>query len=488
MTTAIRTAMMENDERPKLSPHQKALKINLDPLFYGTFAEIGAGQEVARWFFKVGAAAGTISKSISAYDMAVSDAIYGRCKRYVSRERLQGMLDYEHGLNLERLQSSRRESTAFFAFANTVAARNYLGTNECHGWMGVKFQAHPRDENSQIIIHVRMLDRENDLQQETLGIVGVNLLYAAFFLHHRPEQILESLLDNLTTQRIEIDMIEFSGIEFRHVDNRVMSLKLVQLGLSGAAMFGPTGEVLQPSEVLRKRPILVERGSFRPVTKVNIDMIKSAHERFASEPEVEPGQVVELMEITMKNLLATGKIDLNDFLARADVLAAAGKTVLISDYFEYFRLAAYLTRYTSQPIAVTMGVASLQDLFMEQYYAGLEGGILEAFGKLFTKDLRIYVYPLRDPATGELSTVQNIKMPGDLHSLYCHLVERGRIKQLDNFDETVLHIFSRDVLRRIKDHDDSWEAMVPPEIAQVIKDRHFFGYREAEATDDALLR
>jgi len=477
---------MENDERPKLTPHQKALKINLDPLFYGTFAEIGAGQEVARWFFKVGAAAGTISKSISAYDMAVSDAIYGRCKRYVSRERLQGMLDYEHGLNLERLQSSRRESTAFFAFANTVAARNYQGTNECHGWMGVKFQAHPRDDNSQIIIHVRMLDRENDLQQEVLGIVGVNLLYAAFFLHHRPEQILESLLDNLTIQRIEIDMIEFSGIEFRHVDNRVMSLKLVQLGLSGAAMFGPTGEVLQPSEVLRKRPILVERGSFRPVTKVNIDMIQSAHERFASEPEVEPGQVVELMEITMKNLLATGKIDLNDFLARADVLAAAGKTVLISDYFEYYRLAAYLTRYTSQPIAVTMGVASLQDLFKEEYYAGLEGGILEAFGKLFTKDLRIYVYPLRDPATGELSTVQNIKMPGALHSLYCHLVERGRIKQLDNFDESVLHIFSRDVLRRIKNNDPSWETMVPPEIARVIRDRHYFGYQEPEGSAEAM--
>jgi hypothetical protein len=478
--------MMENDERPKLSPHQKALKINLDPLFYGTFAEIGAGQEVARWFFKVGAAAGTISKSISAYDMAVSDAIYGRCKRYVSRERLQGMLDYEHSLNLERLQSARRESTAFFAFANTVAARNYQGTNECHGWMGVKFQAHPRDDNSQIIIHVRMLDRENDLQQETLGIVGVNLLYAAFFLHHKPELILESLLDNLTTQRIEIDMIEFSGIEFRHVDNRVMSLKLVQLGLSGAAMFGPTGEVLQPSEILRKRPILVERGSFRPVTKVNIDMIKSAYERFSSEPEVEPGRIVELMEITMTNLLAAGKIDLNDFLARADVLAAAGKTVLISDYFEYYRLAAYLTRYTSQPIAVTMGVASLQDLFKEQYYAGLEGGILEAFGKLFTKDLRIYVYPLKDMTTGQFSTVQNIKMPGDLHSLYCHLVERGRIKQLDNFDESVLHIFSRDVLRRIKDNDASWETMVPPEIAQVIKHRRFFGYRDPEGSTEAM--
>jgi len=477
---------MDQDERPKLTTNQKALKINLDPMFYGTFAEIGAGQEVARWFFKVGAAAGTISKSISAYDMAVSDAIYGKCKRYVSRERLQGMLDYEHTLNLERLQSSRRESTAFFAFANTVAARNYQGTNECHGWMGVKFQAHPRDEDSQIIIHVRMLDRENDLQQEVLGIVGVNLLYAAFFLHHRPEQILESLVDNLTTQRIEIDMIEFSGIEFRHVDNRVMSLKLVQLGLSGAAMFGPKGEVLQPSEILRKRPILVERGSFRPVTKVNIDMIRSAHERFASEPEVEPGQVVELMEITMKNLLAAGKIDLNDFLARADVLAAAGKTVLISDYFEYYRLAAYLTRYTTQPIAVTMGAASLQELFMEQYYSGLEGGILEAFGKLFTKDLRIYVYPLKDPTTGELVTVQSMQMPADLQSLYRYLVERGRIKQLDNFDESVLHIFSRDVLRRIKEHDRSWEAMVPAEIAQLIKDRRYFGYREVEGAVDAI--
>src|ERR1700691_6261980 len=419
-----------------LSTHDKALRINLDPIRYGTFAEIGAGQEVARWFFRVGAAAGSISKSISAYDMAVSDAIYGRCKRYVSRERLQNMLDYEHSLNLERLRASRGDTTAFFAFADTVAARNFQGTNECHGWMGVKYQAHPRDQDSQIIIHVRMLDHENALQQEALGIVGVNLLYGAFFLHHKPELLVESLLDNLSTERIEIDMIEFSGIEFRHVDNRVMSLKLVQLGLSGAAMFGPSGEVLQASEVLRKRPVLVERGSFRPVTKVNIDMIKSAHERFAAEPEVKGDKVLELMEITMKNLLATGKIDLTDFLARADVLAAAGKTVLISDYFEYYRLAPYLTRYTSQPIAVTMGLASLQDLFKEEYYSGLEGGILEAFGRLFTKDLRIYVYPLRDPATGQLSTVENMRMPGDLHNLYLHLVERGRIRQLDNYDES----------------------------------------------------
>jgi len=475
------------DERPRLTTNQKALKINLDPMRYGTFAEIGAGQEVARGFFKVVAAVGTISKSMSAYDMAVSDAIYGRCKRYVSRERLQSMLDHEHRLNLERLQLSRGSGTSFFAFADTVAARNYKGTNECHGWMGVKFQTHPRDKDSQVIIHVRMLENENGLQQEALGIVGVNLLYAAFFLHHKPHLMLESLLDNLTTARIEIDMVEFSGIEFRHVDNRVMSLKLVQLGLSGAAIFGPTGEVLQPSELLRKRVILVERGSFRPVTKVNMDMVRCANDRFANEPEVKDKQVVQLMEITMRNLLSAGEIDLSDFLARADTLGAVGKTVLISDYFEYYRLAAYLTRYTAEPIAVTMGVTNVLDLFSEQYYTELEGGILEAFGKLFTKDLRLYVYPLRDHVTGQLKMVENLEIPGTQHNLFRHLLERGRIKQLDNIDESVLHIFSRDVLKRIKENDASWEDIVPSEVAQMVKQRQLFGYRNLEGLEDAAF-
>jgi len=468
-------------DREILNTHDKALRINLDPMRYGTFAEIGAGQEVARWFFRVGAAAGSISKSISAYDMAVSDAIYGRCKRYVSRERLQSMLDHEHALNLERLRPQRGDTTAFFVFADTVSARNFQGTNECHGWMGVKYQAHPRDEDSQILIHVRMKDTENNLQQEALGIVGVNLLYSACFLHHKPEQMLESLLDNLSTDRIEIDMVEFSGIEFRHVDNRVMSLRLVQLGLSGAAMFGPSGEVLQPSEILRKRPVLVERGSFRPVTRVNIDMLDSAHSRFASELAPERAtQVVDLMEITMRNLLSTGKIDLSDFLARVDMLAAAGKTVLISDYFEYYRLAAWIRRYTSEPISLTMGVASLLDLFREEFYTDLEGGILEAFGKLFTRDLRIYVYPLRDPATGNLATVENVQMPPKVEELYHHLVRGGSIRQLDNYDASVLHIFSRDVLKRIACGDCSWHTMVPPEILDVIRKHHLLGYHETE--------
>lgn len=469
---------MTEREGAGLTTHEKALRINLDPLRYGTFAEIGAGQEVARWFFHVGGAAGTISKSMSAYDMAVSDAIYGHSKRYVSRERLQSMLDYEHALNLERLRGSRGDSTAFFAFADTVSARNYQGTNECHGWLGVKYQVHPRDEDSQIIIHVRMLDRENALQQEALGIVGVNLLYGAFFLHHKPDQLLESLLDNLSTERVEIDMIEFSGIEFRYVDNRVMSLELVRSGLSGAAMFEPSGKVLQPSEVLRKRPVLVERGSFRPVTKVNMDMLNCASRRFSAELGPEKGsQVVDLLEITMRNLMAAGKLDLRDFLARADLLAATGKTVLISDYFEYYRLAHYLARYTSEPIALTMGMASLRDVFDEQYYKDLEGGVLEACGKLFTRDLRIYAYPLRDGATGAIETVANFRVAPGLAHLYRHMVDHGRILQLSDYDPAVLDIFSKDVLKKIERGDSSWVEMVPPEIARMIEERRFFGYQ-----------
>jgi hypothetical protein len=296
--------------------HQKALRINLDPSWYGTFAEIGAGQEVVRWFFRVGGAAGTIAKSISAYDMTVSDAVYGPSDRYVSRHRLHSMLDHELQLNLERLSDKRGESTCFFAFADTVTARSFRGNNECHGWMGVKFQAHPCDEPSQIILHVRMLDTEAALQQEALGIVGVNLLYGAFFRHHEPEALLESLLDKLTTGRIEIDMIEFSGIEFRHVDNRLMSLKLVQLGLTGAAMFGKDREVLQPSEVFYKHAVLVSRGSFRPVTHVNLDMVRCAEEKFRNDPRIGQKPVVEVMEITMRNLLTEGAVDRRDFLAR----------------------------------------------------------------------------------------------------------------------------------------------------------------------------
>jgi hypothetical protein len=460
--------------------HNKALKINLDPRFYGTFAEIGAGQEVVRWFFRVGGAAGTVSKSISAYDMAVSDAIYGQTERYVSRARLEAMLDLEYELNQERLRDTRGDTTAFFAFADTVAARSYKGTNESHGWMGVKFQSRARDEPSRIIIHVRLLDLEAALQQEALGIVGVNLLYGAFFLNHEPEKLVESLLHKLNTQRIEVDMIEFSGIEFRMVDNRLMSLKLVELGLTGAAMFGANRAVLQPSEALYKRSILVERGSFRPVTHVNLDMLRCAMEKFTAEPAVAGKPVMQIMEITMRNLLATsagGQMDRRDFLARADVLAACGMTVLVSDYFEYYRLAAYLARHTAERIGIVMGVPSLTELFNEKYYTQLPGGILESFGRLFKNDLKLYIYPLKPNSDADLQTVDNLQVTHELKPLYSYLNQRGSFVNLDNYKPEYLSIFSRDILKKIAASDPSWEEAVPVEVAKTIKKHSLFGFR-----------
>jgi hypothetical protein len=465
-----------------LATRDKALAVNLDPRFYGTFAEIGAAQEVVRWFFRVGGAAGTIAKSISAYDMSVSDTIYGKTDRYVSRSRLEAMLDYEYELNLARLKEARGETTAFFAFADTVSARNYKGTNEQHGWMGVKFQARPREEPSRIIVHVRMLDKDNAAQSEALGVVGVNLLYGAFFHAHEPEKLIETLLDSLGTHRIEIDMIEFSGVEFRAVDNRVASLKLVQLGLSGAAMFGPNGAVLQPSEVLYKRPVLVERGSFRPVTHVHIDMLRSAREEFGKFLGNDRDRIVELMELTMKTLLASGSIDYQDFLARADLLAAAGKTVLISDYFEFYRLVGYLQRYTKLPVGIVLGAGSLVELLDEKVSLKLEselqGGVLEALGRVFRNDTRLFVYPWLDAKTEALINLENLAVPREIEKLAGYLVERGSILPLKNYNPDYLRILSRDVARHIE-AGEPWENDVPPEIADVIKKRGFFGYKPA---------
>jgi hypothetical protein len=462
--------------------HQKALRINLDPRWYGTVAEIGAGQEVARWFFRVGAAAGTIAKSISAYDMAVSDAIYGEVDRYVSAGRLQAMLDHEYQLNIERLTDKRGDTTAFFAFANTVVARSFKGNNECHGWMGLKFQSHPRDEPSQIILHVRMLDADASLQQEAIGAVGINLLHGAFFLHHEPEALVQSLLDRLTTGRIEIDMIEFRGIEFRRVDNRLMALELVQLGLSGVAMFAPDRAVLQPSEALRKKAVLVERGSFRPTTLVNIDMIETALAKFQADPALEGKAVLPLAELTMRNLLAGGSdVDRRDFLARADLLAACGMTVLISDYFEYYRLAAFIASRTTERIGIVMGVPSLLELFDEKFYTQLPGGILESFGRLFKNDLRIYVYPLQKAQNDILQTVDNLEVESSLRPLYDYLAMRGSFVPLDNYRPEYLSIFSRDVLRKISIGDNAWELMVPEAVADLVKQRSFFDYQASRA-------
>ena len=457
---------------------QKALQINLDPNKYGTFAEIGAGQEVARWFFRVGGAAGTIAKTISAYDMLVSDAIYGPSDRYVSRQRLQSMLDHEYALLLERLGAKRGASTRFFAFANTVAARSYSRHDEAHGWMGVRIQTAPQSDPSDMIIHVRMLDTENVQEQEALGIIGVNLIYAACCYFADPQTVIASLMDNLSRDRIEVDMIKLTGPAFQKVDNRLMALQLVTQGLTDSAMFTAAGEVVQAAEVLYKKPILVERGSFRPVTKVTIDMLSCAQAQFVQEPQARGEEIVVLMEMTLRNLTGdAGVIDHKDFLDRVDLLGSLGKTVLISNYARYFRLASYLSRYTKKMIGIAMGVPSLREVFEEKYYTDLEGGILEAFGRLFKNDLRLYVYPFQDPTTGSIITAGNLQVAPHLRHLYSHLLDNHLIHSIRDFNDAFLPIFSREVLAQIQSGDSAWEIMVPPQVAHIIKERRLFGYR-----------
>ena len=456
--------------------HQKALAVNLDPTRYGSFAEIGAGQEVVRWFFRVGGAAGTIAKSISAYDMEVSDVIYGRAQRYVSRSRLEAMLAHEHELNVERLSQLRGADTAFFAFADTVAARSYRGTSECHAWMGIKFQASPGAGDSQILLHVRMLDSENQQQQEALGIVGVNLVYGAFYRADEPERLIESLLDGLSIDRIEVDMIEFSGEAFREVDNRVMSLKLVQLCLTPAAVFTATGETLQVSELLYGKPVLVQRGRFRPPTLVNEDMQQGALAHFREDPEVEDGAVVSLMEMTLPDLSVGGDIQLGDFLDRIEALAAGPFTVLISNYVPYFRLAEYLARNTREPIGIALGIRNVKDIFDEKYYQDLGGGILEATGRLFKSQVRLFVYPELDAESGELVSADSLEIASDINLIYRYLVENGSIRAIRGFDPENLQIYSDDVLERIRSGDPSWQEMVPSAVAQAIQSRKLLGY------------
>ncbi len=394
----------------RLDTHQKALQVNLDNTKYGTFAEIGAGQEVARWFFRVGGAAGTIAKSISAYDMTVSDAIYGPSPRYVSRSRLETMLEYEFRLLTERLAVKRGENTRFFAYADTVAAKSFTRQDDSNGWMGIRFQAQPGAEPSQIILHVSLLDRENLLQQEAIGILGVNLIHAALYETGGSVALIRTLLDDLSTERVEVDLIEFSGPAFAQVDNRLMSLELVHCGLSSAAMFTADGKVVQPAEAFYKKPILLIRGSFRPVTNVTVDMLNCSLAQFVQEPANAGEQVMVVTEMTLNNLLTGDAIDNRDFLDRVDILGTLGRPVLITNFGEFYRLANYLQRKTTKLIGLVMGVPTLREIFEEKYYTHLAGGILESFGRLFKNDLKVYAYPFRDANTKAIITAGNLRV------------------------------------------------------------------------------
>ena len=458
-----------------LSTHHKALRINLDAKRYGTFAEIGAGQEVARWFFRVGGASGTVAKTISAYDMAVSDAIYGPAERYVSRQRLRAMLDHEYVLLQERLGKKRGDQVAFFVFADTVATGSFKRHDEGNGWLGIRFQNEPHAPYSEIFIHVRMLDHDSIRQQEALSIIGINLIYGAFYFWEKPETLIGSLLDNLTWERVEVDLIRFAGPAFVEVDNRLMALQLVEKDLTEAAMFTAEGEAVQWGEVLYKKPVLVQRGSFRPLTNPMLDMLERAEEQFIEEEMLQGEAPIVIMEMTLRQLKVGDAIDSRDFLDRVDMLSALGKPVLISNFLRYHRLVTYLWRYTQKPIGLPLGLVRLRDIADDKFYTDLPGGVMESLGQLFRTGVKLYVYPSLDK-DGRVTTIKDMEVAPHLRHLRAHLVENGYVEDIRQYNRDYLPIYSADVLKKIQSRDPSWEKMVPAPIAQVIKAKKLFGW------------
>ena len=464
-----------------LGTKQKALAINLDPQIYGSFAEIGAGQDVAAYFFKAGASSGTIAKTMSAYDMTFSDAIYGAQKgrRYVSESRLMAMQEKEYGLLIERLAESRGERTTFFSFADTVSALNYHKTNEGHGWMGVRFQLKPNGDFNDVVIHVKLLDNDNILQQNAVGILGVNLLYACFYYYTHPNIFLLSLMDNLSRDAMQIDMIRFEGPDFTKVDNRLMSLHLVKYGFSDAALFTPDGKNQQPSEVLHKKHIVVVRGRFRPVINVHMDMLNTGVKQFLQEPEVDKENVVVMTELTLQALQErdadpNAEIDEKDFLDRVDILCALGQTVLISNFHEYYKLVAYLSKITKLKMGVVLGFPNLEYIFSEEHYKDLPGGILESFATLFSRNVKLFIYPtLRN---GIIYNCLRFNPPSHLVDLYRYLIANNKIEDIHHYKEANLQVQTDRVLHMIKHMEEGWEEYVPPEVAAMIKERCLFGY------------
>ena len=468
-------------EGAAVGTREKALRLNLESPAYGSFAEIGAGQEVARWFFLVGGAARTVAKTISAYDMAVSDSLYGPTTRYVSRQRLEAMLEREFAQVVDSLASTRGAQNAFFAFADTVATRRHGHGENGRGWVGISFQPRPLQPPSEIIVHVHLLDGTAGAEQQTLGVLGVNLIYGAFYHREDLPTLLGSLMDGLGRERIEIDMVKVSGPAFAGVDNRLLSLQLVEQRLTDAAMFTAAGEVVQPSEVLYKKPILVERGSFRPATRLTVDLLERARDRFIEEPEVRGSHPVVLAEMTLRNLHAETGVGPEDFLARAEILHVLGIDVLVSRFQPYYQLTDYLAGYTDRMIGIAVGLPTIRDLLDEQYYATpeLQGGALEAIGRLFKRAVKVYVYPTWNPVSGAIVTVDNAALPAPGNHIRDFLLEIGQVEPLAGYESQYLSIQTRDVLARLQRGDPSWEEMVLPVVAENIKQHHLFGYRQA---------
>lgn len=468
------------------STKSKALRINLNEHIYGTFSEIGAGQETVRNFFRAGGASGTIAKAMSAYDKDFSDAIYGMepDQRYVTEDRLKKMLAHETRLIEERISREKHPNKLFFSYANTVATIDFAKQYKGHGWIGIRYQIHPEEAYNEILLHIRFHENDAVLQQNTLGILGVNLIYGAYYKYDDPKRLLKYLYDHIDKDQLEIDTINFSGPRFEKVDNRLMSLQLVRNGMTEAVMFSPQAKNVLPAKILYKKNILALRGSYRPVTKVNMDMYKQSLELFLQENKVVKENTEVIFELTLSNLRAEGEIDERDFMDRAELLCSLGQTVMISNFQEYYRVVEYFSQYTKERMGLAMGVNNLIEIFDERYYRHLSGGILEAFGKLFFKNLRVYLYPFKDQETGEVITSENLKVHPRIKELYKFFKYNGKVVDIEQYDPTILDVFSREVLRMIADGQSGWEEMLPEKTTAMIKQYNLFSYKNTQTTQE----
>lgn len=459
----------------RLTTEEKALKINLTSDIYGSFAEIGAGQEVAANFFKAGGSSGTIAYTHSAYDMKVSDSMYGDTNRYVCEERLLQMLETEYA-NMQNTLSEKQKTCRFFAFANTVESLNYHKTNQGQGWIGLKLQLEVNKEPNEIILHVKMHDQSHQRQQEALGILGVNLIYACFFERESIEEFLDALTHRLPIDRMEIDMLRLSGPDFEHVDNRILALNLVKKELTDATMFDLTGKVLQPKTALYNKNVLLMRGRFRPMTKVHVNVIEEGTKLYLEEEDVDENDMCILLELTLKDLTADGKISDKDFIDRAELLCSMGYTVMISNYLKHYKMIEYISTITrGKKIGVLLGIETLHTIFDEKYYDTLNGGLLEAFGRGFGHNVKMYTYPALNQETNEIYDLDKFEIPAHLQGLLEYMLTNNKIAKYLSFDESLLHIKSDEVLKKIK-KGENWEEAVPESVMKAIKFYNLFGF------------
>ena len=462
-----------------LSTLEKAQEINFSGRHYGTIAEIGAGQEVARWFFQAGGAAGTVAKSISAYDMTFSNAIYGKSGRFVSRERLKEMLDYEYRLLVERLGTERGDQTRFFVFADTVTARSHKHASDGKGWLGIRFQTEANRAPGEIHLHVRLMDPTNSEQMEVLGMLGVNLIHAAFLHWRNPEEVLNRLMDGIRYGRLEVDMVAFGGPVFSRVDNRLASLKLVRSNLTPVSLFAASGENLEAEDSFYNKSVLLLRGHYRPITNFHMRMMSKASAIFRADPANKGREIVEVCEITMRNLVRSRKAGIEDFLDRVDCMGALKRTVMVSNIFRFHRLAQYITQRTKGCVGFVIGVPLLSKMLEEQFYSDLPGGILEAMGRLFLPGVRLLVQPGYDPVNGAFVTGHSLVVPEPIREIYEYLVRTGRIVDLSGEEKDLPSCSSSEILRNIRSGKKGWEKNVPSPVANLIRRRRLFSYRAA---------